>query len=222
MKKKQGLLLKIWHNPFGNILLIFIGTQILTSILALFKAAFEEEGFIESFISISRLKIPIWVIVVIIVLALFARRFFNNRKFTYDEDTLKKDREFFNKIRNNLLPQDGVIRFLRDHNFGFSFGFSHIDNLHDYYYKKDNSDFEFSHPELESLKNELTHAIVNLRRVLSTKTLYNDDDVLQGISKELPEKVFNEIAEDLNEKAEVVCDKYDILIRTGRRILKIN
>lgn len=210
-------------HPFMSGLMVNGVFWLLAAIIGVVRTLIKEEKLIESFKSVLEFSISVWIILVTVFVVTIIIVIFRSRKFKYDDDTLRMDQNLFNTIRYDILPQDGVIKFLRDHNFGFTFGNSQIDGLHEYYHKKDNSDFEFLNPELESLKNELTEAIFELRKKVTVNTIGFDGSI-QGVSKELADvapDIYNNIIEDLNSRAEVVCNKYDKFVRTGRNVLRI-
>jgi hypothetical protein len=109
----------------------------------------------------------------------------------YDEGTLALDREFFNKIRKEYLPQDGSIYFIRHHNFEASFKDEHISQLEDICYKSNQPDFEFLIPELETIKLELIQSIEKFICLIGDNTFHVGKD-RSSVDKDLESDVTRE------------------------------
>lgn len=79
------------------------------------------------------------------------------------------DKAIYKKIIM-ILKWDGVIRFIRIHDFGCSFPKNNLDALYNYIYEKHNPSFEFIDSDLEGLRVELLKAIENFCDVIGSKT----------------------------------------------------
>ena len=226
-KSHMKLFKKIWNDPVWSkviaTIIILLGTTIWTAI----KAHQNKIDFRTALANFWTYKVDIWIIFIaaVSVLAIywFKKRFIE-KIFHYDAETLELDRQIFDKIRNDLLPQNGSIYFLRNNNFaGFAFRINALDDLDKIEYENIKSDFEFFHPQLEQLKTEL----INKVRHFTTQIAGNTFSTKNGLQAVPPEweieqpKRFWEVVDDLSRTQREICDKYDELIRTGRRILKV-
>lgn len=162
---------------------------------------------------------------VIISLVLFwLRQYFKKSSFKYDDETIKLDRQVFEKIRTGLLPQTGAIYFLRHNNFaGFSFKTESIDDLDNFEHECKKSDFEFLNPDLEKIKLELLSSVAHFTRQIGLQT-FSTTNGRQTVPPEWEveqSERFWKVVNDLHNTKFQICDKYDELIKLGRRVLKI-
>ncbi len=162
---------------------------------------------------------------IIVLLILFGlRQKYKRSSFQYDDETIKLDRQLFEKIRTELLPQTGAIYFLRHNNFaGFSFDADRIEDLDNFEQECTKSDFEFLNPELEKIKMSLFNSVGDFTGQIAVQTFPTNNGrqtVPPEWELEQPER-FREVVSDLHKTKLQICDKYDELIRLGRRVLKI-
>jgi hypothetical protein len=210
---------KIWNDPVwskvisqGIIWLIIVIVPIIWSII---KVNRDEIDFKTAFVSILTFKIDLWIILLvtlILVLVYFGLTYFKQNHFSYDEDTIKLDRELFRKIRYELLPQDGSISFLRHNNFaGFSFNLDSIKDIENIEYENRKSDFEFLNPTLEKIKKELLEHISRFSNQINVNT-FPTHNGFQTVPPEWevaqPER-FWKVVNDIHTETSFICDKYD-------------
>ncbi len=142
----------------------------------------------------------------------------------YDEESKILDSKLLNEIRNELLPTEQEISWLREQNFSYGFNREVAFKFFDFEVKiSDNPNYEFLNPELEKLKKQLVKNIQIFNRDLSQLT-FPDGNLMQSVPREWkktnPKKLENSI-NILNRSKINVIEKYDELIRKGRRTLKI-
>jgi hypothetical protein len=124
-----------------------------------------------------------------------------------------------------LLAPNGVISFLRNHDFGGSFSREDIAPLHTFVVLGENPDSEFIDPSLEKERQKLHESASQLAMSIATKTAPNSRDLLSVLPKRLadsprPEWVKQE-AKELNEAATEFVELYDNFVRFCRaRIAK--
>ena len=227
------LLKKIWKDPVGSNIIADIIKIILLTLLTIIWSSIDAQlkniDFKTAWINFWTLKIELWIIFVGIIFFLiiyWLNKRFKSKKFRYNENTLKLDRELFNKIREELLPQNTVIYFLRHKNFaGWSFDLDYIEYLHKFEDENENPDFSFFHPTLENLKSELFNKISHFTEIIAyhtfpTKTGKNINEVPSEWADEQPER-YQKVVSDLHKTKDEICSKYDELIKTGRELLQI-
>lgn len=119
-----------------------------------------------------------------------------------------------------LLAPNGVISFLRNHDFGGSFSREDIAPLHTFVALGENADNEFIDSSLEIERKKLHESATQLARSIATKTAPNSRDLLSVLPKRLadsprPEWVKRE-ANELNEAATAFVELYDNFVRFCR------
>lgn len=221
---------KIWKDPVGSKLIAAALIAIATSLFIYFKSIIQNEEFKIAFINFWNHKISLWIVILIFASIYTIKWFWKKNSvtkinaFEYDERTIELDKALFNKIRNEILPQDTAIGFLRHYNFaGFSFDTDILDGLYKIENENVKSDFEFLNPELEQIKNELIFKISHFTSLIALETFptpQGRQTVPPEWEIEQPER-FNKVVDDIHTTKFEICDKYDELIRKGRRILKI-
>lgn len=221
---------KIWKDPvWSNVISVIIIT-LSTLIYNLITSKLENVDFKSVFIGFWNVQIKLWAISIIFLFCLILSTIINYRKrkkvvsFEYDDKTLALDIELFNRIRNELLPQEGTIYWLRHNNFaGFSFDVEKLEPLDDIEYENKKSDFEFLNPELEKIRLELLQEISTFTTLMAENT-YPNQNGRQSVPADLETEdhvMFWEIVNEIHANKHRLCDKYDELIRMGRKILKV-
>lgn len=124
------------------------------------------------------------------------------------------------------LPEDGVVKFLRDHDMGNSFDKSLLDPLEEFKNRWRGPTKAFLDSEIEEGKEELLASVVSFLRSCVHILFSRDDDHEQ---LEVPKYLTNgdyregrdaEIGE-LNNASTTVVEKYSSLVVVGRKKLKI-
>lgn len=161
---------------------------------------------------------------------------------------IKLDQELFTKIRQ-ILPSDGVIRFVRYHDYGGSFDRKVHYDLHRFLEYCELPEFEFLDADLEGLRAKLFENINKFTQAIGLYTFpimigdgsWNQipPDPMENLgaisfyhSHAKTEEEFNRMVEDqrrrifnmhheLNDFAEQVVETYDEFVRLGRRKLAI-
>lgn len=213
----------MFSNPIGNVFWSALLSQILTAIGAAIKASIEEETFFDSFKSIINFSIPIWILLLVVFVLSIIVIFLRGKKNKYDEESLKIDKELFSLIRDEILPQEGSIRAVRDFDSAVFYKNKDLKDLRTFEYKIPNSDFVFIHPLLEELKLALHEKINDFYNNLGAYTVLKERDIYIVLPevKRCEYARYKEIVRIIDHSADQVIDAYDNLIREGRRILKI-
>lgn len=223
----MNTLRKIWKDPVGSkiiaAILIGIGSVIWTSINSILQGI-EFKTALRDFWTF---KIELWIVIIGVLVLLIIFQLFKSAKnitFSYDDETLKLDRKLFDKIRNELLPQNKTIYFLRHNNFaGFCFDLDNLDDLYNIENENINSDFEFLNPQLEEIKKQLIQNISHFTSTIACQTfptITGRQSVPEEWELDQPGR-FDEVVKDLHTTGREICAKYDELIKLGRRVLKI-
>lgn len=143
------------------------------------------------------------------------------------------DIKLFERITEELLPQGGVIHFLRKHDFGIGVYQKMYDDyiipLHDIVIKESKrSDFEFINPELELIKNKLVQSIADFTGLISTHAFparngrldwFPIEEDLKYSSDAIKREKRKKIIDNINNTTTEIHDTYDELVRKGRAIL---
>jgi hypothetical protein len=124
-----------------------------------------------------------------------------------------------------LLPFNGVITFLIEHDFRAAYRLSDLDNLRRFYYDYGGPEHEFLNSELESSRRELREAIRQLLSTLASKTFSADAGAnFVGVPSEweyeAPER-YREAVDKIHENVKAVLTAYDATVRLARRKLCI-
>jgi hypothetical protein len=220
-------LLKIWRDPVWSkvisVALIALGT--LTYNWAVSK--FEKTDFNSVFLQFWTQKISLWIIVffiaIVLLIYLLWSKWRDNKtiNFKYDSETLELDRAFFNKIRNELLTQDMIIAPRSNAFSSHSFPDKSLYDILEILHESKKSDFEFINPQLDKLKSELINAIEQFN-IISMEYIFGaGQSGWLGIPREWDMDRFYKAANDISSHEKIICDRYDNLIREGRRLLKI-
>jgi len=119
-----------------------------------------------------------------------------------------------------LLNPNGVISFLREHDFGGQFLREDVAPLHEFVVIGKNPDNEFIDPILEKERQTLLDSARKLAMSIATKTAPNSVGNFSVLPKHLvdgprPDWVIREAAE-LNEAATAFVDNYESFVRFCR------
>lgn len=207
----ESRLQKIWRDPVWSkvisVLIIAVSTVAYNFIVSEYKNV----DFKTSFFNFWTLDIKLWVIAVSsigLIIFYSVVKYFKSRKirpFEYDDKTLELDVSLFNRVRNDILPQDGTIYWLRHNNFaGFSFEGKYLEPLDVIEWESEKSDFEFINPQLERIKQELVKEISEFNSLLydnifPSNTLAGRYSIPPELEIEEP-RVFSEIVDSIHKK----------------------
>jgi len=136
------------------------------------------------------------------------------------------DRVLFSKIRE-LLPSDSdTISFLKDTDLEGSFELELLKGLHRFVWYWNNPEFEFMDAELESRLANLFEAAHDFLESVALNTfpctgLPRRNEIPPEWRDTQPSR-FNDARQTLNDLATDVYNKYEDLIRAGRRRLAVS
>lgn len=216
-------LLKIWKDPVFSKIISVIIVALLTLLYNFISAKIGKSSFKVEFINFWSYKIALWK--TLMILSVFILIFYlKSNKFKYDEETLRIDRDFFKKFKNEYLTTEAMLATKTN---TFSNNPFEAENLHAIIGILDESkkaDFEFINPHLNKLKNELINEIENFYSVTSRFIFgtHNSGWLSIPAEWEYTQPARLEEAQKLISKQEnVLTEKYEKLITKGRRILKV-
>jgi len=223
---------KTWKDPVWSKVISAAIIGLLTILYNIIIAIIENIDFITAFNEFWTIEIPLWTLIlvlafvtVIITINSLKRKHESTpeNKFLYDENSINLDKQLFNKIRNELITQENI-RWLKINNFaGFSFYADKLQPFDKFEYEAKKSDFEFLNPEIEKVNIDLKHSVENLSNILSGNIFSEGDNRLSVPSEwevEQPERFWKAV-DEIHAASQNVGNKYDELIKIGRRILKI-
>ncbi|MGJ1526554.1 hypothetical protein ACR79H_12905 [Sphingobacterium spiritivorum] len=219
---------KIWTDPVWSKVISAGIIALIVLIWSFVSAKVNDINFWTAWKNFWAFEIRLWwltVGIVLVLLFIWTKKYYSQTvSFLYDDETLKLDRLIFEKIRNELLPQTGAIYFLRHNNFaGFSFDNKEIDELDKFEDECRKSDFEFLNPSLEKIRIELFNSIDHFTTQIAGETFPTHNGrqtVPPEWEDEQPERFWS-VVDELHKTKFDICSKYDELIKSGRRILKI-
>ena len=219
---------KFFSNQYVSNIIIGLLFFILPSLIPLVKSKINNESFIKEFEIFWTYKIDLWfyilTIFLIVILLIAVFKVWSKRTIIkYDSESIKVDRQLFNKIHEEMLRQDGTIYWLRSQHFGSAFLDKYMHPLIAFEHESFKSNFEFLNPKLESLKNKLVNNIKEFNESLTSNTFghgKNGQSVPPEWRYEQKER-YEKAVEELNKLADDICNNYDNFIRTGRKILKV-
>lgn len=217
------LLKKIWNDPVGSKVIAALIIFIFSVIWTVYSASHNNIDIWTAFLNFWTYSISLWIIALVSIL-LISLNLIISRQFKYTEETLILDKQVYEDIKVNLLPQNGSISFLRSNNFaGFSFNINNLNDVVNFENALSNSTFYFLNPRLEKIKTELAVKISHFNTLIAFNTFVTPNG-FQTVPPEWetnqPER-FWEVVNDLHSTTNDLCRIYDELIKTGRTILKI-
>lgn len=135
------------------------------------------------------------------------------------------DVALFKKFQN-ALPVNGVMRFIKDHDFLGSFDKENISPMGKFAYEWDNPEHEFIHPVLEERRKSFLKAVNELNIAIATYTSPNNSGfqaVRVDSQKHDPEHEarFKDEAKIINEAATKAYVAYENLVREARQNLSL-
>jgi hypothetical protein len=139
-------------------------------------------------------------------------------------DYIELDREVFRQVRE-ILPSTGAIQFIRVHPWGAAFPLSRIDQLYHFLQHCDRPEFEFIDMDLEGLRADLAESADRFCAAIAIQTFPLDSrPEFSNVPREWEFTQMERYGKAIKELADLsneVCDKYDELVRLGRRKLGI-
>lgn len=133
------------------------------------------------------------------------------------------DREVFEKIKK-ILPSNGSIEYIRDHDFGGIYRVSKLDQLDDYISEMVKPDYFFVDRKMESCRLELLENVkaFYIRLGLEAFPLREGNIDMNCIPKEheFDDRTrYHKIREELNSLASKVCKSYDKFVKFSKERL---
>jgi hypothetical protein len=180
-----------------------------------------EESFRSIINSNAKIVYFLGIIILTILILFFSIKSVNNN---YSDEEKLIDKQLFLKIKDEILPSNGSISFLRHHNFRGAFRSDNIEDFRTFIYSIENPEFEFIRKILEKKFKSLKSNISNFMLDLAQNTWNVDNPnidakrVPKEWEKEQPERYRNTISK-LNNYADTICSEYDQFIKLGIRKL---
>jgi hypothetical protein len=229
LKNIKEKFMKLWKDQVWSKVIAFLIIGFLSVLYSFVYSLISFKKFRTSLSEFWAVDFPLWaicLIALIFLLFILLSKYFNKNKeipYKYDADTLKLDKELFDEIRNNLLPQSEII-WLSTHNFaGYSFDMSHFEPYQKILVQSQKADFEFLNPNLEINKNELISMIKDFN-LFVTPNVFNAGNMRLTVPSEWeldsPER-FNIAVNGIHTRTQQLSNKYTEFIKKGRRILKV-
>jgi hypothetical protein len=219
--------LKIWRDPVLSKIISVGIIALATLIYNLIVSKFENTDFRIVFVQFWTQKFDLWIFLIIIPIGLiiFVLQSYLKKNLQtdiqYDEELLNLDKALFNRIRNDLLTQD-IMLAPRTYTFSSnSFPDASFHNIFEILYECRKSDFEFFDSRLDQLKSELIEEIEDFQTIAVEHIYGAGQTGWLGIPHEWDSERYNRSVNEVRSYEKSICDKYDELIKTGRRLLKI-
>jgi hypothetical protein len=227
MKEKFNGFLK--HPIWSNVIAAFIVLG-LTISYNFVLSKFRNTNFITEFLNFWNYKIQLWFILLFVFTAYLVFKILSkpsprNINYKYDNKTLKLDRNLFEKIRTEIIDENVVINLKGNSFSSYPFDINDIDFVHNILEQDKNPNFEFINTDLELLKEDLIKAIDKLHDSLNNNifgtNIRHPTKNFIGIPKEWKGEKLQIARNEIENDENIIFDKYEKLIKTGRRILKI-
>lgn len=223
---------KIWKDPVGSKLIAGGIMTILPVIYLTMLSLVNDESFIENAKRIFNIKVTILNIIYILIgiiliwiIIILIKKHLQKEKFEYNESHRVLDFELYNRIKDELLPANGSIAFIREYNFaGFAFRNDYLEDIYTFEYEFTKPDFEFIDTELEAVLTKLKRHTTDFISLIGKNTWrinnpnINANTVPPEWEIEQPER-FREVVREIHDSTYAICVNYDLLIRIGRRKL---
>lgn len=162
----HSILKNVWKDSVWSEVISAVIIVMFAAITGFIKAVINHSSFGIVFMELYTYKVDLWAILLFDFFLLFI--FYLSRKtFKYDEETLKLDRGFFNKIRNTHLTTDMMLAPKTNTFSSNPFIAEDFRSITRVLEESDKADFEFINPHLNKLKNSLIEAVENFRSVTS-------------------------------------------------------
>lgn len=189
----MGRLKKIWSDPVWSKVISTGVLAFISGILYLFTVWWPTVGqwfFLER-------KTPNWLLALLCLLLLFSIFICFIFKFRYDREkintnTVALDQSVYKKIKK-ILPWDGSISFIRDHDFYSGFNNDRLTDLYNFCDEFRDPNFYFIDPILKKMCNSLLDEINQFLSLIGKK-LHQEVTLIflrfHGNGKEIDQKNF--------------------------------
>jgi len=141
------------------------------------------------------------------------------------DPALENDAALFRDL-HDLLPSQGAIAFIKQHDFGGSFRLEDLDPISNFCYEWDNPQHQFNDPELEAQRSNLLRAANYFSGSIATNTVPRDSGIQSAIPKHVdsdgpfPEWVKQDIRE-IHQAADALVQEHEKMMRLGRKKLPV-
>ena len=143
----------------------------------------------------------------------------SNAGVAVNSSHLEMDRKLFNEIRE-ILPSSGSVDYARSHDYGGAFLKESLDDFYKFYRCRTRPEFEFLDSDLEGVRSKLTNDIENFLDLIG-RYAFRHQIQPDWLHIDVQPEIAMQIAKELNELANRVCQTYDDFIRLGRRKLGV-
>ena len=238
--------LKIWKDPVWSKVISAGIIALLIFIYNYLESLAKNESFKQTIKTFWEKEFKLWQFAIgtfLIVLIIFAYKKYKSPKkeeknsfedfdittlmasnYDYDEESKSADKEIFNEIRNNILPANNGIYWLRNQNFrGFSFNPKNMRDFDEFEEFCKNPNYTFLNKDLEEKKTKLLIKISKFTELIGINT-WSTKGGLQTVPPEWeieqPER-FSKTVSEIHSVVFEIIDLYDEFIKMGKKILKI-
>jgi hypothetical protein len=219
------LLKKIWKDPVGSKIITAIIIPIIFFICTFIYSQITNKSLNDVSLSILNYQLKTWAILAIIFIVYLLRYTYIKwikRNFKYNVNTLTHDKELYDNIINKILPATGSISFIRTNNFaGFAFNLDNLDDIDNFYDKKDDPNYEFENPAIEAIRKKLLKNIDIFEDLIGFET-FSTHNNFQTVPPEWetndPER-FWKVVNAIHDSTREICGHYDDLVRMGRKLI---
>lgn len=224
----NNLFLKIWKDPVWSKVISVSIIALITLVYNLLASYLNKTDLTTQLIKFWTFKIYLWH-VALFLLFVFSTSWtisYFKRKihFKYEPETLELDRSLFNRIRNEVLPQDTIFEIKQSSFAEYDFSADLLFKVLDILQEEKKSDFHFLNPTLERMKSRLISEVQQFRDITSDYIFGAKGNKMLGIPREWihdqPER-FKEAVRKIYEQEISLITTYDQFIKSGRATLKI-
>ena len=221
-------LLRIWRDPVWSKIISVVLLGLITILYNLIISIFSKTNFKFEFYRFWTIKIELWLVAVIGLLTITSfwtiSYSLKKRPYKYDSTTLELDRNLFNNIRNEVLPQDIILEVKQSSFAGNDFPGNLLFKVLEILSTEKRADFHFFNPVLDKSKTKLIEEVEKFEEITRQYIFGATGTTMLGIPKEWvheqPER-FKEAVSKIYDQEIILLNSYDKFIRLGRQILKV-
>jgi hypothetical protein len=221
---------KIWKDPVGSKIIAGAIMGLISVIYLTIISLVNDESFIvnaKSFLNtkISILNIIYGLIGILVIwkITILTKKWTKKEGFEYNDSHKMLDFELYNRIKNELLPPNGTIAFIRQNNFaGFSFRVDSLNDLYEFEYEFEKPEFEFIHPEMEIILEKIKQHTAIFTSLIGINTFNTSNTNANTVPPEWETEQserFWDAVNKIHSEAQSICTNYDELVKLGRRKL---
>lgn len=215
----------IWKDPVFSTLIAVAILSTITFFFSLITSNIEKSTFKTEMLRFWTTKIELWQIAFVFLFVTITYSLIRKQiGFKYDVDTGKLDKSLFARIREIYLTEDMMLSPKNNSYSSSPFLGDSLYRLFDILEESKKSEFEFLNPILEKKKLLLINEISNLEEITSKYIFGTRNLDWFSIPREWAHEQrdrFDEAHKVLKSQEDILTEKYDDFIKTGRRLLKI-